>query len=427
MNLIKDLKVTNNTITVVAHPDFTNNYLREDFFVSYTGEHSHISDNAFALIPFLANVAPIIWLSDLHVTVPKLDSTFIDSLEAIRKVHKEMYPTLSWQGSIKAKETVTSKNSTQKSTESAMLFSGGVDSIYTALYASGDPKTLITVLGSDIARENRQGWHNVQQQTKDFARLYNYKNLYVDSNFRKFLNIPKLEEAWPEIVDGWWGGVQHGIGLLGLTAPVVQQKKMFIAATHTQGFAHSWGSNPKLDTSCKWDSVTVDHHGYNASRQQKILKIIDKSNSKSKPQLRVCYSNAHGKGNNCMRCEKCLRTFTGLLIAGADPKEYGMMLPTVKGTKRVRNKFLTLRMSLGEDEKFMWQDMQKYAQKALKERRLTDGSLTIFFKWLAQLNIDDYYKRSLKIRRMRQNLIRKIRNNPKLEVSIKRIIAMRNN
>lgn len=430
MNLISRVETGDGKIRVIANPEFTKNYLRDSFYVNYSspnGDVVKIDENS-ALIPFIANVAPIIWLANLNVTVPELDEEYISALENIKQVFSEMYPSLSWDGRITAVKK-TKKKKVSKGTSTAVLFSGGVDSVYSSLYCNSAEQTLMTVLGADIAGENKSGWSNVQNQAKSFADIYGHNNLYIETNFRKFLNISKLEKLWPD-VGAWWSGVQHGIGFVGLTAPVTEGiSRVVIAASHTTDFRESWASNPRLDSACRWGNVSVEHHGYESSRQIKINKIVDKTiEDNIKPQLRVCYSNPYGDGENCNKCEKCLRTFTGVLVAGADPYQYGLGddRGSLIGIRRIRRRFLTYTMPIGPNERFMWTDIQKFAVKRLKKNKKHSSEKARFLVWFVNLDIGRYQKRSYTYLKMRKKIIKNIKSNPFIEKKTRQLVAVLN-
>lgn len=422
MNLIADIEVKGSRIKVVANKKFSEEFLREDFFIEFdlAEEASIIKDLDLMTVPFILNVAPIVWLSGYSFQVDEMDEVFAQSLNEIKSVYEGMYPDLKWDGSITGLKTSTGYKLGEESTVS--LFSGGVDSVYTVLTSGVKGQTLATVRGSDIANDNSRGWGSVKRQTRSFSEAYGYKNAYIQSNFRSFLNVSELERRWPEITEGWWGGVQHGIGLLGLLAPIMQRGTINIAATHTRDFSVSWGSNPSLDTACRWRMVSVNHHGYDISRQGKLEKIVELTkDSKQKPTLRVCYSNQQGKGGNCVRCEKCLRTFAGLIVLGVDPGEYGLSVNRVTGEKRVISGFKHFRILLGKDEQYMWEDIQASARLADSSSIASDR----FMRWLLSADFNHHQKRGRRLLSIKKGSIRFIRSKPQLEKVIKKLIAFK--
>ncbi len=127
----------------------------------------------------------------------------------------------------------------------------------------------------------------------------------------------------------WWGQVQHGMALLGVTAPLTHLLKidsLFIGSTHTKETQISWGSNPKTDELLKWSNVDITHECYDLSRQEKIKSILEFSKkAKKRIGLRVCYSERR-EALNCSSCEKCLRTIMGIILEGSDPNSFGFVI-----------------------------------------------------------------------------------------------------
>lgn len=121
------------------------------------------------------------------------------------------------------------------------------------------------------------------------------------------------------------GGVQHGIGLLSLCAPVAYQQELsnlYIAASYTDDFGRPWGSHLTIDGKMAWSETDCHHDGFGLSRQQKLTLIVDAIKRRDvKLPIRACWESTNGE--NCGRCEKCCRSIVGLMVAGVDPTEYG--------------------------------------------------------------------------------------------------------
>lgn len=425
MNLISKIKIKEGKITIVANPDFTRDYLRQDFEAIYTnseGKPLQIDEDK-AAVPFIVNVAPVIWLAGITTSVEELDYRFVDSLEEMKKIYKMMYPAHGWDGKIIVKKRIKGAKKS-KLDNAAVLFSGGVDSVYTSIFCGGDNQTLVTVRGADIPLDNDTSWLNVQKQSREFADIYNFNNLFIDSNFARFLDTPKFMKFWPDIGD-WWTAVQHGPAFLGLMAPAVSDSsQVFIASTHTKDFKGPWGSNPKIDEACGWGNVVTSHHGYDTTRQEKINRIVHKTSAKKKkPFLRVCVGNSYGDGGNCMRCEKCLRTFAGLLVAGAVPADYGLELSTDEAVTRIKKRFYRHTMPMTTSKKFIWQDIQNNAKNIVNSSKYPEGDSHVFYEWIKSYDFNKYYKRAKIPYRIRKRLVRLAKSNQILEKIVRKSVA----
>jgi hypothetical protein len=415
--LISRLDIAAGTITVRPEDTFRRSFLRDDFVVTYPpGDAVPVMTEGLALIPFLANVAPIIWLAGLNVTVPTLDHSFAEALDDVRDVFASMYPDLDWGGSIKADRLVATE---ERDPAVGVLFSGGVDSVYSSLSIS-DAQLLVTVRGSDIALDNDPGWDAVRRQAAGFGKARGHRNAFVLSNFRRFLDVPALERRWP-ILDDWWAGAQHGLGLLGLLAPLVPTGRVVIAATHTPDYhGKPSGSNPTLDTSVRWGGTTVEHYGFQTTRQDKVRAIVAAKGPPSR--LRVCFSNAYGDGHNCEVCEKCLRTFAALIVAGADPTDHGFTRSMASGTRIIRRRFATYRVAFGPNHTWHWTMIQEAAEKMASELSSsdTDAGRRALLDWLVAFDFARYERRWQFFLRARKRILRAVRRVSPVETAVRR-------
>jgi len=88
-----------------------------------------------------------------------------------------------------------------------------------------------------------------------------------------------------------------------------------IAASFNAAELMPYGSHPLLDPLYSSADLPIRHHGWGPTRLEKIRAIADW------PLIRhvfVCFEGPlAGPAANCGRCEKCLRTMTGFIAAGA--------------------------------------------------------------------------------------------------------------
>lgn len=295
-------------------------------YIEYSEDHStlKIPDN-ISVIPLLSNILPIAWLCDADIIVNKIDYNFYNSIHDIKNGYKKMYPMLDFKGNVFASNIINNNIPSKK--QSALFFSGGVDSSFSMLKHITEKPKLITLWGADISINNDIGWHAVRNDVQNSAVAFNLDGCFIKSNFRLFISEKNLDKLVIKSKDGWWHGFQHGLGMIGHAAPhafINNISLVYIASTYPEKEANfvTCASNPSIDNNVRFCHCRVVHDGYEFTRQDKIRYISNYFvSSKKKINLRVCWQSDSGK--NCGKCEKCYRTMVGLIIENQDPEEYG--------------------------------------------------------------------------------------------------------
>lgn len=279
-----------------------------------------------AVIPLLCNILPLAWIFDGTVIVDEIDEDFYLSISKFKKGYEEMYPKISFKGSIISNSII--KYNQKPSNKSLALFSGGVDAFYTLLSNIKENPEINTIWGADIKLDDLDGWNRVLEHTIETANLYNLDYSWIKSNFRLIINEGELTKyVYEKSNDGWWHGFQHGIGLIGHLSPIVFKnniKKIYIAASFTinEKGKVTCASDPSIDNNLEFCGCKVKHDGYEASRQDKIKFICNYAKEYNlKIPLRVCWQSTGG--SNCCRCEKCYRTLFGIIAEKQDPRNFG--------------------------------------------------------------------------------------------------------
>lgn len=289
---------------------------------------------SIAIIPFIANVLPIVWLCDATLEVPTIDGQFYECLDAVKKGYQNMYAYLDFKGEV-ISHAIDSTNSQQvteigggKMDSSAMLFSGGVDAFSTLLTHQAEHPLLITVRGADLTLRDHEGWKNVSRHIAETAEIFHTQFTTISSNLKDFINDDLVNKKLiSKTGDNYWHGFQHGIGLIGLTAPLSATtgfKKLYIASTLTyeQAGKLACASDPTIDNNIRFNNTEIIHDGSEFSRQEKVTRIVSESEKSGVyPMLRVCWM--HEGGENCCQCEKCLRTLFEIYVGGGKPEKYG--------------------------------------------------------------------------------------------------------
>jgi len=296
---------------------------KESFFVSYNVNVQEAPES-IAVIPFLANIAPIAWFAGFSIELNEADKDFIEALEVIKNEFSVEYPNIDFSCSkIQVKKLI--KNN-YVATRSSMLFSGGVDAYATYFRHYKENLDLITIHGADIEIEDVNQWNRVVELNKEEELLKKNSKHYIKSNLRTFYTH-HVDLLLQDL--SWWGKVQHGLALNAVIAPlsvINGYKTNYIASTYTKNIAISWGSTPEIDNSIKWGNTNIIHDGYELKRQDKVDLIINNTREfNHQLNLRVCYSLLN-VSVNCSKCEKCYRTMIGIILANANPNDYGFII-----------------------------------------------------------------------------------------------------
>jgi len=346
---------------------------KEPFFVSYDVDVSMIPES-IAIIPFLANIAPISWFAGFNIYVKNLDKVFYESINEIKREYEKYYPEIKKVDSRIIVEKIEQNN--MFGDRSAMLFSGGVDA-YSSLFRHYDSSPdLITIHGPDIDLTDLTQWERVVKSNEKQLFLKNYDNLYIKSNLRLFYTY-KVNSLLKNA--NWWSKIQYGLGLTSLLAPLSflnSYNKIYISSTRSKFMKFlPWGSMPETDNKIAWADLNVIHDGFDLTRQNKIEVIVQKYeefNLYGDP-IRVCYSELNN-GMNCSKCEKCIRTSFGIMLFGGNPNDFGFnidesiygkisaIVSKKFGTSGVLNYWIEL-LNLAKQENEIFTFKNKYLEK----------------------------------------------------------------
>ena len=235
------------------------------------------------------------------------------SQQLYKGMHAVMQEVLDWNLGFKPIEIKVDEVAADTNTphRTALFFSGGVDSFYTYLKHKNDPveadrvDTFILVNGFDIDRRNRQLWNRTLRNIMAIAAAEKVDLVVAKSNIYGFVE-PIVE--W----DYSHGGCLAAVGLFLRGA----FRQVYISSTHSaeEQSEQILGTSLALDGHWSAESISFVHDGTEATRLNKVLWQIAQSPI-ALEHLRVCYKNEDG-AYNCGKCEKCLRTMTGLYIAG---------------------------------------------------------------------------------------------------------------
>jgi hypothetical protein len=262
---------------------------------------------------------------------------------------------------------------------------------------SGSLQSLINKALDEFAGKEGVAFHRIESNL-NYA-FFDQKRLLSD--FGQYLHEPS-----------WWASVQHGLGLLGMCAPLTAAcgiRRIYIASSAAkskpQGLERPWGSHPLIDDNVAWADVKARHDGVEWSRQEKIRYAIKPyiENTKSYPPIIACDEPLRGDVLNCGRCEKCSRTIAGLALEGIDPNLCGFKVDD-RTFGHIKQKILWDRLVFIYKKSGMWKDLQG----AIPEAIATDlyGSKA-FFEWLKNYKLrEDWGKHRSLSRRVLQKCLK---------------------
>ncbi len=395
-NLIQSVTTTNNTIRIVAEKQFTDTYLTSNFFAEYDKSiNLEKLDSTILTIPFIMNAAPIIWISQKTYSIDAMDEDLYNSLAIIKKIFQAFYPGTVWSGQLVPKKLV--KNHLKKpSSMTAVMFSHGLDAVYTSLHNRHLNQLLITVCGGDVGLHQATMWNNVKQQCLNFGQNHGHRNAFVRSNFNIFRNFSYLIRLTNGEIGNWFGQTSQSLGYTGLAAPIAYAKgcaKILLASTRTSDNPFPYGTHPVIDNSIAFAGITVEHDGPEVNRLEKIREIaaLCQQHSLEKPVLRVCWGN-DPLGGNCNKCEKCFRTIVELLVERQIPNEYGFAIDTNTAINNARTQ-APGKKKLDAGLMWHWNCIQQEARKVLAEGTpLGNPALAEFISWMALLDLTTFKK-----------------------------------
>lgn len=390
--ILHKINKNNNTLSFeYSYSDELARFFTEKKFVIEYPENIELVPDSVCAVPFVCSILPIIWLTDSELVVKEIDKNFYECIPEVKKGYVNMFPEARFLGKISVENIVETQTGELKN--SALFYSGGVDSTYTLLKHLDEKPILLSIWGSDIKFDNVDGWKKLHSTLHEGARFYDLEMNVFKSSFREFDNEWELTKTFSEkLKDNWWHGVKHGIALLGHVAPFAFLHgitKMYIAATHSlEDEKVRCASNPAMDNHVKFSNCQVYHDGFEANRQKKINYITNYGNTNHKHlPLHVCWETQTGE--NCCHCEKCYRTIIGIIAENSNPCEYGFK--SYNTHLEACQKIVT---SSIEDD-----NLKKYWNK-IKNTFITNLSLLKnrddyeYIKWIKSTNFDKLAKQN---------------------------------
>lgn len=372
------------------------------FFVQYD-RHLDLQGvpDGILVIPLLANLLPVAWAIGADVRVERLDRAFHDSLAEVKRAFGLLYPRIGFAGSLQVGQ-LTDEMPEASADRVAAFFSGGVDSLGTFLRRQAEQPYLITIWGGDIGLHQPTLWEEVRQHNAAFGRSHGMESLFIRTGMRTFLNEERIAYRFGRFTHGWWPGIQHGIGMVGLCAPLAYALgigRLYVPSALPPRLARAVpdGSNTLINNRIRWSGSQVRLEGEELGRQDKVALIADYLRGRSADlTVRVCWVNeAYG---NCGKCEKCLRTIAALLAEGIDPRRAGF--PYAASTLDAIRSRLPGWLYGGALKAAYWEEVRLRSMEPAEGDLRTSEEVASFFAWLQRLDLAGYGKRGAMRRRL---------------------------
>ena len=363
--------------------EITKYFFKNSFEVTYDRNIEDVDESILA-IPAVGATVQIAWATGADLYVEKLDETFLSSLPKIRKVFEGFFPKFSSSGNIHVQKTIANKFN---NTQTALLFSGGLDSIVSYIRNKDEHPILITLL-----KPSNSDFKKIKDFHRKFAEQDGMEIHFIESNiwdnisdtFNNTLLTDKFQTK------GWWGKVSHGLIIWGLCAPLTVERirRVVFASSYPKNYNLPYGSHFLDYIDVSWADVNVVYDSSDLTRQGKIRYVL-KRNPQYQKYVRSCLLSNEGGTNfkECGYCEKCLRTITGLILEGIDPNECNF---DVKNNvfDYIKNLFTT--GSLYTDSYF-WQDIQSNISDTINNDEISQRyQAKQFFEWLREFDFANY-------------------------------------
>ena len=381
------------------------------FFCDYPVNIEDVPDSILT-IPFVSNLLPVVWLSNSKLIIDSLDSDFYICLNDVKNGYKKMYPNAKFRGKYEINRIVENHN--KKGEKSCILYSGGLDAFNTLIDHLEENPDLITIWGADIWISNEDSWEKMFSPICETAKSFNLNNYYIKSSFREIGIDWKFEVLIGEKVnDLWWHGLQHGIGMLGLVAPLAwvnNYKNAYIASSHCPADEPvTCASHPTIDNHVRFCGCSAVHDGYFLNRQDKMHNVVHFCRENHIDQeLHVCWEKNTGK--NCCACEKCYRTIASIMAENDDPKKFGFYdyERYISAMQTVVKKSVFLEDGKDGLPKHHWVFIQKKVREYIDKPE--DNQYWQYLSWILDLDLSESNSNTKTKKNNTSELKKKIRN-----------------
>lgn len=281
-----------------------------------------------AIIPFVSDFLPMLWLCDASLTVDELDKAYYESIPEFRNGFKNMHPKFDCKGTLNVNKIVEN-HSVVPAERSAAFFSGGVDATNTLISHIDEKPVMITLWGADMPVDNSEGWQTIYNHVTKASSVFGLELQTVKTSCKSVLNIAALNAMIErkEFGANWYEHFYYGIAFFGQVAPLAYKiglKTIYLASTNSPDDIgkYTCGSDPTIDDFIRFVDCSAVHDSFAVNRQKKVRNICNyRKKSGIASPLRVCWKSKDAV--NCCVCEKCCRTMLGIMVEDENPADYG--------------------------------------------------------------------------------------------------------
>jgi len=390
---ISSVTVINNKLEVkLAFSKKMSRYFFKNSFEVFYDKNIENVDESILSIPAVCTTIQIAWAAGADLYVKKLDETCLMRLKKLRKVFATYNPNFLDSGNIFVEKIISNKFNNK---QSALLFSGGLDSICSYVRNKDQHPILITMLkGNDTSRLDIEN-NDLKNLTQKFSEqeeveTHFIRNMLYNRPLGELINSRTLGHDFKV---RWWDDIAIGLITLGLVAPISVERiqKILLASTYQKNFrannAHK-GFHFLTDGDFSWADLEVVYDA-EFSRQEKIHFLRNAPHYLK--NLLVCFHPIQSPNpKNCGFCVKCWRTITGLILEGIDPNECNFH---VKNNVLDEVKDMLKKCSFLIESNNLWSDIQKYIPDTINDDEISRRYYAKqFFEWFKDYKFPDYKK-----------------------------------
>jgi hypothetical protein len=321
--------------TLLYYLDYSKNlqeYLFSNHFYVKYEKNVNLLENGVLNIPGISCLFTFALITGTDLFVEELDELYYYSLKEFEKILIKIFPDLSFTGRLIVNKLVQIN---QKNQNSAVMFSGGVDSTHLYTKMRRIKPELYTIIGGTIPVTNKNLIHKFKANIEYFSERERVNVNFIETNIGKVLNEGLLTARYganfPQPDPTWWGKVNHGIVQLSVCAPLTFMDEVNSIYMATSSALYPDGAHPVILKNIFWNGTQVFPDIDNNKRFDKIKKVYESysRHDPSLPKFQVCnYSPANSNLLNCGSCDKCLSTIVSLMVLGLDPRRNGF--PIIK-------------------------------------------------------------------------------------------------
>lgn len=389
---ISSVKAINNKLEVkLAFSKKMSRYILKNGFEVFYDKNIDNVDESILTMPAVLSTIQISWATGADLYVKKLDETCLMFLKKLRKVFKTHHPNFSNLGDIYVQKIKANKFNNK---QSALFFSGGLDSLYSYVRNKDQNPILVTLLGVDSFNRLNKDNNDLKNLAQKFSeqdgiKIHFIRSMLSNNYHNEIINARMLERDFKV---KWWEDVAGGFRALGLVAPLTVDwiGRILYASTFPKNHrtAHHQAQHFLASNDFSWSDVDVVYDG-DLSRQEKIHFL--RNTPHYFKNLFVCLSPIQSPNpKNCGGCVKCWRTITGLILEGIDPNECNF---------HIKNNVLDEIKEMFNACPFLFRyryyfpDIQRHIPDTIKDDEISCRyHAKKFFEWFKDYKFPDYKK-----------------------------------